>query len=80
MQRKTVALSMMRNRQQGIVVGIAGGAGSISRLSALGIHTGSHIVKKSTLIGAGPVIAAVGNTEIAIGHGMASKVMVEVVE
>lgn len=78
MKKGRLALSAMKNTQYGIVVSINGGVGMCTRLEALGIRTGSRIKKKSSLIGFGPVIVSVGNTEIAIGHGMASRIFVEV--
>lgn len=70
----------MKNEQSGVVVAIDGGGDMRKRLEALGIHLGSRIKKKSSLIGFGPVIVSVGNTEIAIGYGMASKIFVEIDE
>jgi ferrous iron transport protein A len=80
MQKRRLALSAMKNTQYGIVTAINGGGGMCKRLEALGIRVGSRIKKKSALIGFGPVIVSVGNTEIAIGHGMASRIFVEVEE
>ncbi|NSW92723.1 MAG: ferrous iron transport protein A [Firmicutes bacterium] len=70
----------MRNAQSGTIVSIYGGIGMLRRLEALGIRVGGKITKKSALIGRGPVIIAVGNTEIAVGYGMASRILVEVDE
>lgn len=78
MQKRRMALSKMKNLQTGVVIAIGGGAGVSARLEALGIREGTVIKKKSTQIGAGPVIVAVGNAEIAIGHGMTSRIFVEV--
>lgn len=80
MQKRKLSLSGMRNAQSGTVIVINGGGEMRKRLEALGIHTGSKITKKNALIGFGPVIVAIGNTEIAIGHGMASRIFVEVDE
>lgn len=80
MQKQRVSLSMMKNSQSGIVTTINGGVEMRKRLEVLGIRIGSIIKKKSVLIGFGPVIVSVGNTEIAIGHGMASRIFVEVKE
>ncbi len=80
MQKRKIALYMMKNFQPGIVIEISGGRGMCSRLEALGIRIGSRIIKKSALLGFGPVIVLVGNTEIAIGHGMAARIFVEVEE
>lgn len=78
MQRRRLVLSAMKNTQSGVVTAINGGIGMRTRLEALGIRVGSRIKKRSALIGSGPVIISVGNAEIAIGHGMASKIFVEV--
>lgn len=80
MQRGILAISAMKNAQYGIVTAINGGIGMRTRLEALGIRVGSRIKKRSALVGAGPVIISVGNAEIAIGHGMASKIFVGVDE
>lgn len=62
----------------GKVVEIQGGRGLIARLSAMGVRPGISITKVSGQIMRGPVIVSVGNTRIAIGFGMASRVIVEV--
>lgn len=80
MKKRKLALSMMKTSQSGIVEVINGGGEICKRLDALGIRAGSKIKKKSAMIGFGPVIVSVGNTEIAIGHGMASRIFVEVEE
>ncbi len=80
MQKRKAALYMMKNFQPGIVIEISGGRGMCTRLEALGIRIGSKIIKKSALLGFGPVIVLVGNTEIAVGHGMAVRIFVEVEE
>lgn len=80
MKNHKLALSSMKNMQSGTVMAIQGGGEMNRRLEALGIHEGSKVTKKSAMLGFGPVIVAVGNTEIAIGHCMASKIFVEVCE
>lgn len=78
MRKRKIALSSMKNIQSGIVLEIKGGGGMCTKLESLGIRIGSKIKKKSALIFLGPVIVSVGNTEIAIGYGMASRIFVEV--
>ncbi len=79
-QTQKVTLASMRNGQRGIIYAIHGGRGMSTRLEALGVRIGAEIIKKSSLMRGGPVIIAVGNTEIAIGYGMASRIIVEVEE
>lgn len=76
----TLPLSKMKTDQKGMVVQIAGGHGFNSRLEAMGIRAGQEITKVSSMLMAGPVVVKVGNTEIALGFGMAKKVIVEVNE
>jgi len=73
-------LTMMRLSQTGIVHSIAGGMRLAARLSALGIRPGVEICKRSALLRHGPVIVTVGTGEVAIGHHIASRIMVEVRE
>lgn len=80
LQGKKKALTAMKNGQAGVLVEINGGAGMRAKLEAMGVRLGARITKKSALMGGGPVIIGVGNTEIAIGYGMASRILMEVEE
>ncbi len=72
----TIALSRMKARQEGVVVEIHGGRGLIQRLDAMGIRIGVRIIKLSAQFMQGPVIAKAGATQIALGFGMAQKIIV----
>ncbi len=74
---KRIDLTKMKEGERGIVVELSGGCGLLSRLSALGIREGTEIKKVSSQLMRGPVIIQVGNTQIAIGFGMARKIIVE---
>ena len=74
--RKQTTLSRMEAGQSGIVVQIQGGHGLIKRLSALGIRPGQRITKVSSMFMRGPVTIQLGNTQVAIGFGMANKIIV----
>ena len=76
---KLVTLRQMRTGQSGIVVQIQGGHGLINRLSALGIRPGQRITKVGSTFMRGPVTIKVGNAQVAIGFGMANKIIVELV-
>jgi len=69
----------MRAGQSGIVFQIQGGHGLISRLSALGIRPGQRITKVGSTFMRGPVTIRVGNAQVALGFGMANKIIVELV-
>jgi len=74
---KQVTLAQMPTGQSGVVVEIRGGHGLVSRLSALGIRPGKRITKVSSMLMRGPVAVQVGNTQLAIGFGMANRIIVE---
>ena len=52
----------------------------ISRLNALGIRPGQRITKVSSTPMRGPVTIKIGNAQVAIGFGMANKIIVEPIE
>ncbi|MEJ2744730.1 MAG: FeoA family protein [bacterium] len=62
----------------GKVVEFRGGKGMVHRLETRGIRLGHRITKVSDQLMKGPVTVKVGHTTLAIGHGIASRVMVEV--
>lgn len=74
---KQVTLRQMRAGQSGIVFQIQGGRGLVSRLSALGIRPGQRITKVGSMFMRGPVTIQVGNAQVAIGFGMANRIIVE---
>ena len=74
---KIVTLREMRTGQRGKVVELQGGHGLVNRLSALGIRPGKKITKVSSMLMRGPVTIQSGQTRLAIGFGMAGKIIVE---
>ena len=74
---KQMTLRQMQTGQSGILVQIQGGRGLINRLSALGIRPGKRITKVSSMLMRGPVTIQSGNTQVAVGFGMANRIIVE---
>jgi len=74
---KWITLRQMQAGQSGTVVRIEGGRGLVNRLSALGIRPGKRITKVSSMIMRGPVTVQLSNAQVAIGFGMANKIIVE---
>jgi ferrous iron transport protein A len=64
--------------QTGTVIGILGGRGLMRRLEALGIRPGKKVTKISSALLRGPVTLRVDNAQVAIGFGMANRIIVEV--
>ena len=59
---------------------ILGGPGVFQKLNSMGIDVGSMIKKISSASANGPTVFEVKRTQIAIGHGIAQKILVEVLE
>jgi len=67
----------MQVGQNGVVVQIQGGHGLVNRLNSLGIRPGKRITKTSSMIMRGPVTIEVDRAQVAIGFGMARRIIVE---
>ncbi len=74
---KLVTLRQMPPGRSGRVVQIQGGVGLVNRLSALGLRPGKKITKVSSMLMRGPVTIQSGNTRLAVGFGMAGRIIVE---
>jgi ferrous iron transport protein A len=73
-----ISLNELPDGKKGIIIVIKGGYGLVKKLDALGIRPGKEVTKVNSQWMKGPVIIRSGNTEIALGYGMANKIMVEV--
>jgi len=67
----------MQIGQSGVVVQIQGGHGLVNRLNSLGIRPGKRITKTSSMIMRGPVTIQVDRAQVAIGFGMARRIIIE---
>jgi len=76
-EEKQTTLAEMQTGQSGTVVQIQGGHGLVNRLSSLGIRAGKRITKISSMIMRGPVTIQVDRAQVAIGFGMANRIIVE---
>jgi len=76
-EEKPMTLTQMRSGQSGRVVQIHGGQGLVNRLGVLGIRPGRKITKVSAMLMQGPVTIEVDRTQVAIGFGMARRIIVE---
>ena len=76
-QNEQVTLAQMRTGQTATVVGVMGGPGLVRRLDALGIRPGKQVTKVSSTLFHGPVTLRVDNCRVAVGFGMARRIIVE---
>jgi ferrous iron transport protein A len=70
-------LTQVKNKETAVVKTIIGGHGIERRLESMGIRPGKRITMISRHFWGGPVTVMVDRTKVAIGHGMARKVIVE---
>ena len=73
-----ITLVQMGRGQSGTVVEVLGGWGLVRRLDALDIRPGKRVTKISSAFLRGPVTLRVEGAQVAIGFGMAGRIMVEV--
>ncbi len=76
----TVTLDSIGESQKVKVVDISGGWGIRQRLGCLGIHSGDMITVKKSAIMRGPILINVHGNQVALGRGVARKIIVEVIE
>ena len=69
-------LSDLGPQEQGKIIALRGGRGLQARLRALGLAEGQVVRKLSALGWGGPVIVVVNRAQIAIGRGMAHRIVV----
>ena len=75
---KVKMLSEMKEKESGTVHEIKGGKNLIDRLNSLGLTNGVKITVISSMPMKGPVTVQIGSSTIAIGSGMAQKILVRV--
>ncbi|MDI6606438.1 MAG: FeoA family protein [Candidatus Omnitrophota bacterium] len=75
---KNISLIQMKKNQRGRIAAISVGHKLENRLMSLGLYKGKEITKLSHFALRGPVTVRVGRSVLALGHGMAGKVMVGV--
>ena len=77
-ENRPITVRQMHAGQTGKVVEILGGAHLFNRLNSLGIRPGKRITKVSSMFLRGPVTVRVDRSQVAIGFGMAGKIVVDV--
>jgi DtxR family Mn-dependent transcriptional regulator len=70
-----ISISKLASGESGIVKSYAGGRGMLGRCLSMGFTPGS-LVKMVENFGSGPVLVKVHGTEVALGRGIAEKIVV----
>jgi Fe2+ transport system protein FeoA len=68
----------MKADQKGVVFEISAGMGLQNKLMSMGVYKGREIAKISHVGLRGPVAIKVGRSVLVLGHGVASKIEVEI--
>ena len=74
---KKISLIQARADHKGKVVEIAGGGNLRDKLMNMGVYKGKEITKLSHIGLRGPVVIKSGRTILALGHGVAAKIIIE---
>jgi len=69
-------LSDLREGEEAVILALQGGRGFQTRLRSMGFVEGQVIRKLSALAWGGPVVVLAKRTQIAVGRGMARKILV----
>ena len=75
-----INLDLIKEGQKVKVVDIYGGWGIRQRLGCLGIHPGDIITVRKSAIMRGPILISIHGNQVALGRGIAKKILVEVIE
>ena len=72
-----MTLDKVKENQKVKVISISGGWGVRQRLGCLGIQPGDMITIKRSAIMQGPILIKIHGNQVALGRGVASRVLVE---
>lgn len=73
-----IDLTQLKAGEEATVIRVEGGYGAMRRIHSMGIREGKKVTKMSSHFWGGPQIVRVGHSRVAMGFGMARKVIVEI--
>lgn len=71
-------LTELKTGQKGVIVEVAGGFHFTKKIQSMGIRPGKEITKLSAQLWHGPQTIELDKMRIAVGYGMAKKIMIQV--
>lgn len=75
---RKLSLVQIRKNRKAKVLEISGGSTLQHKMMSMGIYPGREITKLSHFALRGPVAVKVGRSVLALGHGVAAKIIVEI--
>ena len=73
-----ISLNEMKGGESGLIREIRGGYGFVKRMDSMNVRVGKRITKLTSLFRGGPVTVQIDNSQLALGYGMAGRILVEV--
>ena len=73
-------LDMLPAGKSATVVGLQGGRGMMRRLDAMGLRPGKRVRMLSSQFMAGPITVLVNGRQVAMGRGIARRILVRAVD
>jgi ferrous iron transport protein A len=73
-----ISLSELTNGKKGKIIELNGGLGLRRKLRTIGIREGKYVKLVTSQPIGGPIVIDIDGEQIAIGRGMAQKIMIEV--
>ena len=70
-------VAALKDGEKATIIGIHGGGQLESRLANMGLRSGKSVIRLAALPGHGPVTVEVDGSRVALGHGIARKILVE---
>lgn len=74
---KKISLVQIKANHKGKIIEILGSPNLQNRLMSLGVYKGKEVSKLSHIGLKGPVVIKAGRSVLALGHSVASKIIVE---
>ncbi len=75
-----MTLDMLAAGKSAVVVSLEGGRGMMARLDAMGVRSGKRVRMLSSQFMAGPITVLVDGRQVAMGRGIARRVVVQPVD
>ena len=75
---KKMLLTQMKADHKAKIIEILGGQNLQDRLMNMGVYKGKEVIKLSHIGLRGPAVIKVGRSILALGHEVATKIMVEI--
>jgi len=74
---KKISLACLKAGHKGKISEVSGGRGIVNKLMNMGLYKGKEVIKISHMGLKGPVVIKAGRSILALGHGIAVKIIVE---